>query len=116
MVPYMLPTRLLEYIDGEGRNPFAAWRAELDNVARARVTRALIRLEEGNTSNLKAVGLGVAELRLDFGPGYRVYLGWDGAVLVVLLGGGTKKRQQRDIENAQDRWADYKRRKKQGER
>ena len=82
-------------------------------MARERVTRSLIRLEIGNTSNLKSVGAGVNELRVDFGPGYRVYFGWDGPLMVILLGGGTKKRQQADIETARMRWEDYKRRKGQ---
>ena len=66
----------------------------------------------GNLSNVKAVGQGVAEYRIDFGPGYRVYLGQDGDVLVILLGGGTKKGQNTDIQLAQQRWRDYKARKK----
>jgi len=66
----------------------------------------------GNTSNAKSVGAGVFELKVNFGPGYRVYFGKDGHEIVILLGGGTKKRQQRDIETAQDRWQDYKDRKK----
>ncbi|MEJ1970721.1 MAG: type II toxin-antitoxin system RelE/ParE family toxin [Rhizomicrobium sp.] len=108
--------RLIEYVDLQGRNPFARWRAKLDDVARARVTRALLRLADGSTSNLKGVGGGVVELKIDFGPGYRVYLAWDGPVAVVLFGGGTKNRQQADIEAAHERWTDYKRRSKQGER
>ena len=72
----------------------------------------LARIEQGNLSNVKGVGQGVLEYRLDFGPGYRVYFGRDGEVLVILLAGGTKKRQQRDIEAAQARWVDYKQRKK----
>jgi len=74
--------------------------------------RALARLELGNTSNVKGVGAGVFELKVGFGPGYRVYFGKDGDEIVILLGGGTKKRQQRDIEAAQDCWQDYKDRKK----
>jgi len=66
------------------------------------VTVALRRLEQGNTSSLKALGEGVLEYRIDFGPGYRVYLGRDGDRLVILPTGGTKKRQQQDIEAA---WA-----------
>ena len=54
------------------------------------------------------LGEGVLEYRIDFGPGYRVYFGRDGEVLVVLLTGGTKKRQQRDIETAKEYWRDYK--------
>lgn len=81
-------------------------------MAAAKVAIALTRIEQGNTSNAKAVGGGVHEYRLDFGPGYRIYFGMDGAVLVILLGGGTKQGQQRDIDAAQARWSDYKRRKK----
>lgn len=72
---------------------------------------AIERLAEGNTSNVKSVGEGVAELRINRGPGYRVYFGWDGKVLVILLGGGTKRRQQDDIQAALRRWRDYKKRK-----
>jgi putative addiction module killer protein len=75
------------------------------------VTVAIERLADGNTSNVKPVGEGAAELRVDRGPGCRVYFGWDGKVLVILLGGGTKRRQQNDIESALRRWRDYKSRK-----
>ena len=77
-------------------------------VARAKVTRAIARLELGNVSNVKSVGEGVLEFRIDFGPGYRVYFGRDGEALVILLTGGTKKRQQRDIDAARAYWQDYK--------
>jgi len=83
----------------------------VDAAAAAKVTTALRRLELGNFSNVKGVGGGVFEYRIDFGPGYRVYFGKDGAAVVILLGGGTKKRQDRDIATARDRWADYKKRK-----
>ena len=73
---------------------------------------ALRRLAYGNISNVKSVGQGVSELKIDFGPGYRVYFGRDGLALVILLAGGTKKRQQQDVAKAQDRWADYKKRKR----
>jgi putative addiction module killer protein len=65
----------------------------------------------GNFSNVKGVGSGVFECRIDFGPGYRVYFGKDGERLVILLGGGTKKRQQQEINAALANWQDYKRRK-----
>ena len=74
---------------------------------------ALARLQQGNVSNVKGVGGGVLELRIDYGPGYRVYFGKDGEHLVILLGGGTKKRQSRDIQTAQDLWTTYKARKQQ---
>jgi len=83
----------------------------VDPAAAAKMTTALRRLELGNFSNVKGVGGGVFEYRIDFGPGYRVYFGKDGDAVVILLGGGTKKRQERDIATARDRWADYKKRK-----
>ena len=96
------------YAASGGHQPFAEWFADLDPVARAKVARALVRMEQGNLSNVKSIGEGVLEYRIDFGPGYRVYFGRDGEVLVVLLTGGTKKRQQRDIETAKEYWRDYK--------
>src|SRR5690348_3887234 len=114
----MLPSRMIEvreYNDREGRSPYAAWFDRLNAQAAAKVATALTRVAAGNFSNVKAVGSGVFECRIDFGPGYRVYLGKDGEWLVILLGGGTKKRQQRDIEEALSNWLDYKRRKKRGE-
>jgi putative addiction module killer protein len=98
------------YVGPGGLQPFAAWFADLEPVARAKVTRAIARMEQGNLSNAKSVGEGVLEYRIDFGPGYRVYFGLDGETLVILLCGGTKKRQQRDIEAAHAYWHDYKRR------
>ena len=96
------------YVASDGRQPFAEWFAELEAGARARVTRAVVRLEQGNFSNVKSVGEGVFEYRIDFGPGYRVYFGHDGDALVILLTGGTKRRQQRDIDEAHAHWLNYK--------
>lgn len=101
-----------EYVDRYSRSPFADWFRDLDAVAAAKVTVAITRIGIGNLSNAKGVGAGVFEYRIDFGPGYRVYFGKDGETLVILLGGGTKQRQQRDINVAQSRWIDYKARKK----
>ena len=100
------------YLSLEGRSPFAAWFNDLDSQARAKVTTAVARLEQGNFSNVKGVGEGVLEYRINFGPGYRVYFGKDGVVLVILLAGGTNKRQQPDIDAAKMFWSDYKRRRK----
>jgi putative addiction module killer protein len=69
-------------------------------------------MAQGNLSNTKGVGAGVLEYRIDAGPGYRIYFGRDGQTLIILLAGGTKRRQQRDIEAAQTRWTDYKKRKR----
>ncbi len=73
-----------------------------------------MRIQQGNFSNAKGVGASVYEYRIDFGPGYRIYFGKDGDRLVILVGGGTKKRQQEDINTALVRWQDYKRRKATG--
>jgi putative addiction module killer protein len=97
------------FLGADGRSPFARWFEDLDVVASAKVVRALVRMEQGNLSNVKPVGEGVLEYKIDFGPGYRVYFGRDGEQLVILLAGGTKKRQQRDIETAGMFWRDYKR-------
>jgi putative addiction module killer protein len=101
-----------EYLTLEGESPFRAWFDDLDAQAAAKVTIALARIGQGNLSNVKGVGASVFEYRVNFGPGYRVYFGKDGETIVILLAGGTKKRQQRDIEAAHDRWQDYKDRKK----
>ena len=105
--------RQLEYVDGNGRNLFAEWQSSLDEKARTKVSIALFRLRDGDISHVKSVGVGagVSELKIDFDPGYRVYFGRDGAAIVILLAGGTKKSQPADIERAHLRWADYKLRK-----
>ena len=101
-----------EYLDRQGRSPFAAWFEDLNAPAAAKVAVAVARMELGNFSNSRSVGEGVFEFRIDFGPGYRIYFGRDGETIVILLAGGTKKRQHRDIETAKQRWQDYKDRKK----
>jgi len=108
------PIRVVEYLDPDGRSPFRRWFARLNASAAAKVATALYRLEQGNTSLAKAVGAGVSELRIDFGPGYRVYFGRDGDTLVILLGGGTKKRQGVDISGARKSRFEYRRRKDAG--
>ena len=102
---------VLEYNDRQGRSPYAVWFDRLNAQAAAKVSVVLTRLAEGNFSNVKGVGSGVFESRIDFGSGYRIYFGKDGERLVILLGGGSKKRQQNDIGVAHANWQDYKRRK-----
>ena len=117
MVSYVLPLAMVEvreYLDRGGRSPYAAWFDRLNREAAAKVTAALVRIRQGNLSNAKGVGSGVYEYRIDFGPGYRIYFGKDGDRLVILVGGGTKKRQQEDIKTALARWQDYKQRKEAG--
>ena len=102
-----------EYVDTEGRSPYARWFDGLNARAAAKLATVLVRMEQGNLSNAKGVGAGVYEYRIDFGPGYRVYFGKDGDTLIILFGGGTKKHQSKDIEVAQDLWREYKQRKRQ---
>jgi len=104
---------LRSYVDKNGKKRFAIWFDALDAVAGAKVAIALTRMELGNFSSAKSVGGGVYEYKIDFGPGYRIYFGRDGDRIVILLGGGIKKRQSKDIQDAQASWADYKIRKKQ---
>jgi len=117
MVTDLLPSdkmiEIQEYIDRQGRSPYGKWFNTLNAQAAAKLVTALIRLGKGNLSNVKGVGEGVFEYRIDFGPGYRVYFGREGDTVIILLGGGTKKRQQRDIENARMMWKEYKERKRQ---
>lgn len=110
----MLPSEIEidEYLNEAGDSPFGEWFAGLDPIAAAKVTVALARIARGATSNLKGVGDGLMEYRIDFGPGYRIYLAWSGKRLVILLGGGDKRRQGNNIEAAKVRWTNYKARRK----
>ena len=106
-----------EFLDSRGSSPFASWFDDLDAQAAAKVAVALTRMERSNLSNAKGVGGGVQEYRIDWGPGYRVYFGQDGDMLIILLCGGTKRRQQDDIAEAQAHWGstnDRKRRRGDG--
>lgn len=103
-----------QYVDAFGRDHFERWFCKLDAVTQSRVVVAVDRIERGSFSAAKSVGSGVLELKLDFGPGYRIYFGKDGDRLVILLAGGTKQRQQEDIVRAHALWKDYKLRKREG--
>jgi putative addiction module killer protein len=106
---------LREYIDEVGRSRHGEWLISLDQSDQARIMLRLDRLSLGNVSNVKSVGSGVMELKIDFGPGYRVYFGREGERLILLLGGGTKRHQQKDIVSAHAAWQAYKRRKAAGD-
>jgi putative addiction module killer protein len=101
------PFRVREYLTDRGANPYREWLDGLDVRAKARVQARVLRFESGNLGDYKSVGGGVLESRLDFGPGYRVYFGIDEGDLVLLLVGGTKRTQRRDIRQALDYWAEY---------
>lgn len=102
---------ILQYQTPQGEVPFREWLLSLrDVVARARVRARLDRLLLGSLGDCKAIGSRVFELRFHFGPGYRVYFGWEGPSTVVLLWGGEKGRQEKDIARAHRYWEDYLRR------
>jgi putative addiction module killer protein len=102
--------RVEEYVREDGSNPFRAWFDRLDSQAAAKVATAVMRLATRNTSNVKWFG-GIGEYRIDRGPGYRIYLAQDGTRLIVLFGGGTKRRQQADVARAKELHAEYRARK-----
>ena len=96
-----------EYETADGKVPFREWLATLDPTARARVQARIVRFETGNLGDHRGVGGGVQEARVMFGPGYRVYFGQGGSMLVLLLLGGSKSTQAKDIRRAQQYWRDY---------
>ena len=102
--------QVVELLTPDGDSPYADWFASLDPVAAAKVTVAILRMQQGNLSNVEWFR-GIGEYKIDWGPGYRVYLARDGQKILVLLGGGIKRRQQADINKAVDLWQSYKARK-----
>ena len=106
----MSEIKVREYVAADGSNSFKRWFDKLDPMAAAKVQTARLRLESGNTSNVKWFS-GIGEYRINWGPGYRIYFAQDGNRLIILFGGGTKKRQQSDIEKAVQMHREYKRRK-----
>ena len=105
------PVTILEYVTEDGHNPFRQWlRGLRDREAAVRVRVRVGRVRLGNFGDCKSVGKGVSELRVSYGPGYRVYFGRKGERVVILLCGGDKRTQDNDIELAQVYWEDYLRR------
>jgi putative addiction module killer protein len=102
--------RVDELLLDDGSSPFAEWFGALDPVAAAKVRVAVSRMEQGNLSRIEWFR-GIGEYKIDWGPGLRIYLAKDGVKLIILIGGGSKKRQQRDIEQALALWEAFKRRK-----
>ena len=101
------------YTTEDGKTPYIDWLKKQDRTAMSRIRVAIDRLRAGNTGNLKLVGDGVHEIRFTFGAGFRIYLGKDGDEIVILLHGGTKRRQSADITRAKMFWRDYQQRKEQ---
>ena len=107
IVPQVLPygmLQVLQYLAASGVSPFEQWFDKLDAQVAAKVTVAVTRMAGGNFGDHKAVGAGVLEHRIDFGPGYRIYFAQAGRVIIVLLAGGDKSTQEKDILTAQRLW------------
>lgn len=101
------------YRSATGGEPFTKWLSDRpDRQARARILARLERLEAGNFGDVRFLRDGVSELRIDWGPGYRVYFGREGRMVIVLLCGGDKRKQHADIGKAVDLWQEYVNRKK----
>lgn len=111
IVTYRLPLAMFfqvrELLKEDGTSPYADWFSSLDPVAAAKVAIAKLRMEQGNLSNVDWFR-GIGEYKIDWRPGYRIYIAKDGLKIVVLLGGGTKKGQQKDIDRAVGLWEAYK--------
>jgi putative addiction module killer protein len=107
-------TELKTYVSAAGKSYFTDWLNKLrDMQARARIDVRLNRLANGLIGDTKFVGEGVSELRIDWGPGYRVYFARDGVTVVLLPCGGDKRTQQKDIDHVIEYWKDYQTRRKQ---
>jgi len=105
------PRDIRRYITSDGRVPFAEWFDALrDSRAKVRIEARLVRVGLGNLGDYRSVGEGVCELRIDYGPGYRVYFGQIGSTIVLILCGGDKSTQEQDIQRAIEYWTDYRRR------
>ena len=105
---------LQHYCSSDGDDLFGRWLDEVrDTHARARIAARLIRLHDGNFGECRSVGSGVWELKIDWGPGYRVYYAIDGKRVVLLLEGGDKRTQPQDIARAIERWDDWQQRSRQ---
>jgi len=103
------PKEVVVFRAKDGQVPFEDWLDDLnDKRAVARVLARLARVRQGNLGDCKSVGEGVSELRVDYGPGYRVYFGQRGRTLIILLCGGDKRTQDRDIRLAKEYWHEFK--------
>ncbi len=109
------PFEIEYYATETGRKPFKEWLEGLADVAgRAKIRVRLDRVRLGNLGDNRSVGEGVHELKIDYGPGYRVYFALDGHRLILLLLGGDKSAQERDIAKAKEYWRDQQRRRGHG--
>jgi putative addiction module killer protein len=107
------PREVIYYVDPEGNYPAHNWLEKLkDKTTRVIIKGRIRRVEEGNLGFTRSIGHGLIELKIDHGPGYRVYLGIDGDTVIMILAAGDKSTQFKDIENAKARWQNYRETKK----
>jgi putative addiction module killer protein len=99
--------KVREYLTVDGVSPFRTWLDQLDLSVKARIQARVLRFEAGNLGDCKALGGGVWEARLSFGPGHRIYFGRAGTTIILLLLGGDKGTQARDIQLARRHWNEY---------
>jgi putative addiction module killer protein len=105
------PREIRNYLTPDGRSPYEEWVDSLRDIkATAKIRERLNRVRLGNLGDFRSVGEGVCELRINYGPGYRVYFGQLGTTIVLLLCGGDKSTQEQDISRAKEYWRDYERR------
>lgn len=103
------PKEIIEYVTPDGHNPFHEWFLSLkDARAKMRISKRLNTAKAGNLGETRPIGGGAHEMKIDYGPGYRLYFANDGKDIIILLCGGTKRTQQKDINLAQEYWAAYK--------
>lgn len=105
-----------EYVSINGKNYFRSWIEDLEKTSRAKIQARIFRVELGNLGNYKKLGDGVSELKIDFGPGFRVYFGEEDGQIILLLIGGDKSSQKKDIQKAKDLWAENLGRKNHGKK
>lgn len=102
------PKEVIVYETPEGECPYDEWLKSLrDRTAADKITLRIRRVEQGNLGNYRSVGKGVCELKIDYGAGYRIYFGLIGNTIVILLCGGDKSTQDKDIIKAQEYWEEY---------
>jgi putative addiction module killer protein len=103
----LMKLTIKEYLSADGKSYFGEWLRGLDISVKARIQARILRFEMGNLGDHKSVGVGVWEARVMFGPGYRIYFGKEGLLVILLLLGGDKSSQAEDIRTARRLWKEY---------
>ena len=108
IMPEAQPREIQRYTTPDNKVPFDQWFDSLRDInAQAKIISRLNRIADGNLGDYRSVGEGVCELKINYGPGYRIYFGQIGMTIVILICGGDKSTQDRDIRQAKEYWTDY---------